>query len=60
MRSIAWTSNHPRKKSILTTNSSTPNPFYNMAKLPARNYCDDDLDTIYNPKDWFDDQWWRL
>jgi len=31
-----------------------------VKQFTPRNYCDDDLANLYNPKDWFEDKWWRI
>lgn len=66
MQKIAWTNSHKRKSVTVdiiiesTPTDNANNPWFQMAKLQPRNYCDDDLDKLYNPKDWFDDTWWRF
>jgi hypothetical protein len=58
MLKIAWTNNHPRKHAINLGIDSLSNVFATKTELP-RNYCEYDLDVIYNPCDWFEDTWWK-
>lgn len=50
------------RKSTKTSEFKIQNTALHVDKqeLPPKNYCDDDLDTLYNPKDWYDDTWWRF
>ena len=59
MKKIAWTNNHPRKENAIKTRIIEVTP-KSIIKFEPRNYCDADLDSLYNPRDWYEDQWWKL
>lgn len=56
---VAWTSKHPRKQINCYNENVDLMQFCQPIKEQPRNYCDDELDNIFNPRDWFEDTWWK-
>jgi hypothetical protein len=58
MRKIANTRNYVKEARKLIEDAFITSLSIVKA-VPPKNYCDDDLDTLYNPIDWTD-KWWQI